>query len=268
MKNSSILDEIVAYKLDEVARAKKQVSQSDLENQASSQESVRGFTKALSEEILASQPAVIAEIKKASPSKGIIRENFNPKTHAVDYQSSGATCLSVLTDTKYFSGGNEYLIEAKLACDIPVIRKDFIIDSYQIAESRALGADCILLIASILDDNSLESLNNYAKTFDLDVLLEVHNEEELDRAMIISDCLIGINNRNLHTFETDLETSIKLAEKIPADRFVITESGIHTRADVQRMMEHNIFGFLVGESFMAAESPGEKLKEIMFGEYS
>ena len=245
MKNSSILDEIVAYKLDEVARAKKQVSQSDLENQASSQESVRGFTKALSEEILASQPAVIAEIKKASPSKGIIRENFNPKTHAVDYQSSGATCLSVLTDTKYFSGGNEYLIEAKLACDIPVIRKDFIIDSYQIAESRALGADCILLIASILDDNSLESLNNYAKTFDLDVLLEVHNEEELDRAMIISDCLIGINNRNLHTFETDLETSIKLAEKIPADRFVITESGIHTRADVQRMMEHNIFGFLV-----------------------
>ena len=157
------------------------------------------------------------------------------------------------------------MIEAKKACDIPIIRKDFIIDPYQIAESRALGADCILLIASVLDDNSLESLNKYAKALDLDVLLEVHNEEELDRAMIISDCLIGINNRNLHTFETDLETSIKLVEKIPAGRFVVTESGIHTRDDVQRMMKHDIFGFLVGESFMASEHPGEKLKEIIFG---
>lgn len=265
MKSSSILEEIVQHKLGEIANAKDEVSQSDLENRASLQEAVRGFKKAISREILASRPAVIAEIKKASPSKGVIRENFDSKIHAADYQFSGATCLSVLTDRKFFSGKNQYLIEAKRACDIPIIRKDFIIDPYQIAESRALGADCILLIASVLDDNSLKSLNNYAKAFDLDVLLEVHNEEELDRAMSISDCLIGINNRNLNTFETDLETSIKLVEKIPPGRFVITESGIHTRADVQRMMEHDIFGFLVGESFMAAENPGEKLKEIMFG---
>ena len=265
MKGSSILEEIVDHKLGEIANAKEEVSQSDLENRASLQEPVRGFIKAISIEISASRPAVIAEIKKASPSKGVIRENFDPKTHAVDYQSSGATCLSVLTDKRFFSGENQYLIEAKKACDIPIIRKDFIIDPYQIAESRALGADCILLIASVLDDNSLESLNKYAKALDLDVLLEVHNEEELGRAMVISDCLIGINNRNLHTFETDLETSIKLVEKIPAGRFVITESGIHTRNDVQRMMEHNIFGFLVGESFMASENPGKKLKEIMFG---
>ena len=266
MKSSSILEEIVDHKLGEIANAKEEVSQSDLENRASLQEPVRGFIKAISIEISASRPAVIAEIKKASPSKGVIRENFDPKTHAADYQSSGATCLSVLTDKKFFSGENRYLIEVKKACDIPIIRKDFIIDPYQIAESRALGADCILLIASVLDDNLLESLNKYAKALDLDVLLEVHNEEELGRAMIISDCLIGINNRNLHTFETDLETSIKLVEKIPAGRFVITESGIHTRDDVRRMMEHNILGFLVGESFMASENPGEKLKEIMFGE--
>ena len=265
MKSSSILEEIVGHKLVEITSAKEEVSQSDLENRASLQDSVRGFTKAISREILASRPAVIAEIKKASPSKGLIRESFDPKTHAADYQSSGATCLSVLTDKRFFSGENKYLIEAKKACDIPIIRKDFIIDPYQIAESRALGADCILLIASVLDDNSLESLNKYAKDLDLDVLLEVHNEEELDRAMIVSDCLIGINNRNLHTFETDLETSIKLVEKIPAGRFVVTESGIHTRDDVQRMMEHDIFGFLVGESFMASEHPGEKLKEIIFG---
>ena len=192
----------------------------------------------------------------------MIRADFQPAQHAKDYAENGATCLSVLTDRDYFQGHDDYLLAAREACALPVIRKDFIVDHYQLAESRALGADCILLIVAALDQQQLTELASHAMELNLDVLVEIHSQSELERALDLQSPLLGINNRNLHTFETSLETTLELAKKIPADKVVITESGIHSCADVRLMLESDIFGFLVGESMMRAENPGIKLKEL------
>ena len=203
------------------------------------------------------QPAVIAEIKKASPSKGVIRENFVPADIAKSYEKGGATCLSVLTDIDYFQGADAYLQQARAACKLPVIRKDFMIDPYQIVEARALGADCVLLIVSALDDVKMAELASVAKGVGLDVLVEVHDGDELERALKTLDTpLVGVNNRNLHTFDVSLETTLDLLPRIPRDRLVITESGILNRADVELMEISDVYAFLVGEAFMRAESPG------------
>lgn len=225
---------------------------------------MRSFSGAMRERIMAKQVAVIAEIKKASPSKGLIREDFQPAQHAADYEANGAACLSVLTDEQFFKGSNDYLLEARAACNLPLIRKDFMIDTYQIAESRALGADCILLIVAALQPTLLVELADYANQVGIDILVEVHNKSELDQALKLSTDLIGVNNRNLHNFETSLQTTLDLSVHVPEDKLLITESGIHTAGDVQTMTNAGIYGFLVGESFMRAPSPGEKLKEIMF----
>ena len=240
------------------------VSQIELERKLPDTDETRGFTRAIRNRILEKKPAIIAEIKKASPSKGLIRENFRPAEHAEDYAKSNATCLSVLTDEKFFQGQNEHLQQARLACQIPVIRKDFIIDPYQIAESRVLGADCILLIVMALQHSQLAELVAYANELSIDILVEIHNRQELDQALELGIDLLGINNRNLHTFETDIEVTLELAEHIPSDKLVITESGINSREDVEVMLSNNIYGFLVGESFMQSDKPGVKLKELFF----
>jgi len=262
---ASILDEIVAHKATEVAAAKSVHSLADLEAMLPAADPVRGFVDALKGRILQRQPAVIAEIKKASPSKGLIREDFDPATHAADYAAHGATCLSILTDVKYFQGANEFLQQGRAACNLPVIRKDFMIDPYQIAESRVLGADCILLIVAALQHSQLKELAAYAKEISIDILVEVHNRDELELALELDTELIGVNSRNLHSFETSLDTSLELAKLAPAGRLIITESGIHTTEDVKLMMDNNIFGFLVGESFMRAPRPGAMLEELFAG---
>ena len=262
---ASVLDEIIAHKATEVTAAKKNLSLDELEAMLPSADPVRGFVNALKGRITQRQAAVIAEVKKASPSKGLIRKDFDPATHAADYAAHGATCLSILTDVKYFQGANEYLQQGRAACKLPVIRKDFMIDPYQVAESRVLGADCILLIVAALQHSQLKELAAYAKEISIDILVEVHNREELDIALELETELIGVNNRNLHTFETSLDTTLELAKHTPADRLIITESGIHTTDDVQLMMDNNIFGFLVGESFMRAPEPGAKLEELFAG---
>lgn len=260
----TILEEILAHKQKEVAAMKSVVSLIELEGKLPDTDETRGFTKAIRNRILEKKPAIIAEIKKASPSKGLIRENFRPAEHAEDYAKNNATCLSVLTDEKFFQGQNEHLQQARLACQIPVIRKDFIIDPYQIAESRVLGADCILLIVMALQHSQLAELVAYANELSIDILVEIHNRQELDQALELGIDLLGINNRNLHTFETDIEVTLELAEHIPSDKLVITESGINSREDVEVMLSNNIYGFLVGESFMQSDKPGVKLKELFF----
>ena len=215
--------------------------------------------------IAESKSAVIAEIKKASPSKGLIRQDFDPARHAVDYAEHGATCLSVLTDNKYFQGSDAFMQQARAACKLPVIRKDFMIDPYQIAESRALGADCVLLIVAALDASQLRELAVYARELSLDVLVEVHNNAELEIALELDTDLIGINNRDLHTFTTSLQTSIDLVAGLSDHRLAITESGIHTPEDVALMHRNGIFGFLIGESLMRSEQPGAKLRELFPG---
>ncbi len=266
MSPSTILQQIIAHKHTEIAAAKSRVSQAELEQSFPPPRQGRDFAAALRDRIEQRQAAVIAEIKKASPSKGLIREDFDPAQHARDYQANGATCLSILTDEKYFMGSNDYLVQARAACTLPVIRKDFMVDLYQIAESRALGADCILLIVAALEQAQLETLAAYAADIDIDVLVEVHNQDELERALRLDTDLLGINNRNLHTFETDLQTTLELARNIPAHKLVITESGINTVEDVRLMMDNGIFGFLIGESCMRAPSPGAKLRELMFAD--
>lgn len=266
MSKATILEQIVANKQLEVAAAKAAVSQDELEARFPSTDQARSFSKAMRERVQSQQVAVIAEIKKASPSKGLIREDFRPAEHAADYEANGAVCLSVLTDEKFFKGSNEYLLEARAACGLPVIRKDFMIDAYQIAESKALGADCILLIVSALQPAQLKELADYANEIDIDVLVEVHNQRELEQALQLSTDLIGVNNRNLHSFETSLQTTLDLVAQVPKDKVLITESGIHTSGDVKTMTDAGVYGFLVGESFMRAPSPGAKLKELMFGE--
>ncbi len=243
------------------------MSLAELEGLARSADAPRGFANALITQAKLKQPAVIAEIKKASPSKGVIREHFVPAEIAASYEKGGATCLSVLTDIDYFQGSDAYLQQARAACKLPVIRKDFMIDPYQIVEARALGADCVLLIVSALDDVQMAELAAVAKGVGLDVLVEVHDGDELERALKTLDTrLVGVNNRNLHTFEVNLETTLDLLPRIPRDRLVITESGIVNRADVELMEISDVYSFLVGETFMRAENPGAELQRLFFPE--
>ena len=224
----------------------------------------RGFYQALRSKADNGRPAIIAEIKKASPSQGVIRENFYPVEIAQDYAMNGASCVSVLTDKLYFQGSEAYLQSVREKCPLPAIRKDFMIDPYQIHESRALGADCVLLIAAALDDLMLKELADTAKTLGMDVLIEVHDAEELERALKLDTPMIGINNRNLRTFEVSLQTTLTLKQHIPNDKLIVTESGIHTPDDVKLMMDEGIHTFLVGEAFMRAPSPGQKMRELFF----
>ncbi|MCJ1886688.1 indole-3-glycerol phosphate synthase TrpC [Pseudomonas sp. LA21] len=267
MSVPTVLQKILARKAEEVAERRTRVSIAELEQLARAADAPRGFANALLERAKRREPAVIAEVKKASPSKGVLRENFDPADIARSYQEGGAACLSVLTDVDFFLGSDAYLKEARAACKLPVIRKDFMIDPYQVVEARAIGADCILLIVSALDDARMAELASVAKDVGLDVLVEVHDAPELERALKTLDTpLVGINNRNLHTFEVSLETTLDLLPEIPRDRMVITESGILNRADVELMEVSDVFGFLVGEAFMRAEEPGTELKRLFFPE--
>ena len=256
---SDILATILATKHQEVAAGKREVSLEEMALAARAQPPARDFTAALRRRMTARQPAVIAEIKRASPSKGLLRENFEPATIARTYAQHGAACLSVLTDKQYFQGSNGDLACARQACELPVLRKDFVIDPYQIYEARALGADCILLIVAALDGRALREFEAIAHELGMSVLIESHNASELEQALQLSSPLIGINNRNLRSFETSLDTTLQLLPQVGDERLVITESGIHTRADVQRMMDAGVYGFLVGEAFMRADDPGAAL---------
>jgi len=258
----TILREIIARTWEEIAEHSARTSLSQLDRQIGNQEPVRGFVDAVVARIEGGGAAVIAEAKRASPSKGIIRADFDPAAIARSYQQGGAACLSVLTDVDFFQGSNEYLQQARAACELPVIRKDFIVDSYQVVEARAIGADCVLLIVAALEDSQLGELNSCARDLGLDVLVEVHDRDELERSLELGNTLVGINNRDLHTFSTSLETTTALLPHIPADRVVVTESGIHTRADVELMREQGVNGYLVGEAFMREPDPGQKLAEL------
>lgn len=258
----TILRNIITRKHEEVRERERQVSLTQLRAAAAAADPARGFVQALAKRIESREPAVIAEIKKASPSKGVIRADFNPAALAESYQAGGATCLSVLTDVDFFQGDDLFLQQARAATALPVIRKDFLVHEYQVVESRAMGADCILLIVAALEPMQLRELNEQAHACGLDVLVEVHNRQELELALELPNRLIGINNRNLHDFEVSLQTTYDLLEAIPSDRLVITESGIITADDVQQMYHHGVFGFLVGETFMRADDPGAKLAEF------
>lgn len=261
----TVLDKILARKAGEVAERRARVGLAEVEAAARQADPVRGFARALQERAAQKQAAVIAEVKKASPSKGVLREHFVPADIARSYEGGGAACLSVLTDIDFFQGADEYLQQARAACSLPVIRKDFMIDPYQVVEARAIGADCILLIVSALDDVRMAELAATARDVGLDVLVEVHDGAELERALKTLDTpLVGINNRNLHTFEVSLETTLDLLPRIPRDRLVVTESGILTRADVELMEIHEVYSFLVGEAFMRAEEPGTELRRLFF----
>lgn len=259
---SDILDKIVATKREEVAQRQSQVSAHSLRQKAEARNDYRGFVAALQARATSRVPGVIAEIKKASPSKGVIRQNFDPTAIAGSYQSAGATCLSVLTDVNYFQGSDQYLLEARNCVNIPVIRKDFIVDEYQIFESAALGADCILLIAAALDIMQLTVLYQTAKGIGLDVLIEVHNANELQAALALNPTLIGINNRDLKSFTTSLDTTLNLLPDIPEPVTVVTESGIASRRDVELMQQNGVYCFLVGEAFMRASDPGTELRRL------
>ncbi|MFL2531839.1 MAG: indole-3-glycerol phosphate synthase TrpC [Porticoccaceae bacterium] len=262
IETPTVLKKILARKEQEVADRKAKVSIEQLKAQLKSASVPRGFAEALQSKISAGDSAVIAEIKKASPSKGVIRENFDPIEIAKSYERGGAACLSVLTDVDFFQGADQYLKDARAACNLPVIRKDFIIDEYQLYESRVLGADCVLLIVSALSPVKLYSLHATALSLGLDVLVEVHDQQELDIALAVDNPMIGINNRNLHTFEVSLDNTFKLLDQIPRNRIVITESGIHSDSDVQVMRDNNVHAFLVGEAFMRSEDPGLQLKRF------
>lgn len=262
MNTSTILHKIIAQKHLEIARDSAITSLSALESSAKANSDRREFIAALRARIQACKPAIIAEIKKASPSKGLIRADFDPALIASQYESAGATCLSVLTDREFFQGSIEYLQLARAASSLPVIRKDFIVDPYQVAQAKAIGADCVLLIVAALTPTQLQELAAYAKQLRLDVLVEVHDEAELDVALAAGFDLIGVNNRNLHTFETDLGVSYRLAARLPEGVLLVTESGIHDAQDVQAMLAKGIYGFLIGETFMRAPNPGLKLRQL------
>ncbi|GIZ12747.1 indole-3-glycerol phosphate synthase TrpC [Pseudomonas sp. NCCP-436] len=265
MSVPTVLEKILARKAEEVAARRAVITLDELERQARQADPVRGFARALTERAQQKRAAVIAEIKKASPSKGVIREYFVPAEIAQSYEAGGAACLSVLTDVDFFQGADLYLQQARAACSLPVIRKDFMIDPYQIVEARALGADCVLLIVAALDDARMLELAQVAREQGLDVLVEVHDGNELERALTQLDTpLLGINNRNLHTFEVSLDTTLDLLPRIPRDRLVVTESGILNRADVELMQINEVFTFLVGEAFMRAEDPGSELARLFF----
>jgi indole-3-glycerol phosphate synthase len=261
---SDILNKIVATKRQEVAAALAVKPFAEVEVEAAAQPAPRDFTGAIRSKIACGQPAVIAEIKKASPSKGVIRPDFDPADIARSYAAHGAACLSVLTDRQYFQGCPEYLRAARMACELPVLRKDFMVDRYQVAEARAMGADCILLIAAALDLPAMQALEAQAHGYGMAVLVEVHNGEELEAALQLKTPLLGINNRNLRTFEVTLDTTLGLLARIPADRIVITESGILKSEDVALMRASKVDAFLVGEAFMRAPSPGEELARLFF----
>jgi len=258
----TVLRKIIARKWEEIAERKKAVPQAELAQQAQQQRPTRGFVQAIAERVENGRPAVIAEIKKASPSKGVIRADFVPAELARSYEQGGAACLSVLTDVDFFQGADAYLKEAREAVNLPVIRKDFMVDEYQVYEARAMGADCILLIVAALEPAKLHALNALALELGLDVLVEVHNLQELELALELPNKLIGINNRDLHTFDVSLNTTYDLLPAIGSDRIVITESGILTPADVQAMRVHDVHGFLVGEAFMRAPDPGAALQDF------
>lgn len=257
-----ILTRIVRRKAEEIAERSARLSVSALRERIALASAPRGFNRALRLRIAAGQPAVIAEIKKASPSKGVLRENFDSAVIAADYARHGAACLSVLTDADFFQGAEEYLEQARAVCSLPVLRKDFIVDPYQIYEARAIGADCILLIAAALDDATLKDLLQLARELGMDVLVEVHNRTELERALELQLPLVGINNRDLRTFTVSLDVTLNLLGQIPSDCLVVTESGIHTTEDVRLMREKGVHAFLVGEAFMRAPRPGERMKEL------
>lgn len=261
---NDILARILETKKVEVATARQMRSESDMLREAKSRKDLRGFARALEEKITQGKPAVIAEIKKASPSKGVIRENFNPVEIASSYAAHGAACLSVLTDVKFFQGSYDYLRQARAACSLPVLRKDFMIDPYQIVHARALGADCILLIVAALSPQQLREFESVATELGMDVLVEVHDRAELDVALELNTSLIGINNRNLRTFETSLQTTLDLLPAIPEGKRVITESGILAPEDVKQMRDHDVHAFLVGEAFMRAPEPGAALHDLFF----
>ena len=259
---SDILKKIVDVKRQEVAAALKRKSLEAMRADAESRVLTRDFVGALRKKIAAGQAAVIAEVKKASPSKGVLREDFIPADIAQSYAEHGAACLSVLTDKDFFQGSVDYLKQARASCDLPVLRKDFMVDAYQVYEARAMGADCILLIAACLDDVHMAELEAIARSLDMAVLVEVHDAEELQRALKLKTPLVGINNRNLRTFEVSLDTTLGMLKDVPADRLLITESGILNRADVQKMRDANVHAFLVGEAFMRAPEPGVALAEL------
>jgi len=260
-----ILKKIVARKVEEVAERSARVPLDAVIEATREADSPRGFVAALRDRIAAGRPAVIAEAKKASPSKGVLRPHFDPAAIARSYARGGAACLSVLTDVDFFQGSDDYLQVARAACDLPVLRKDFVIDPYQVWEARALGADCILLIAACLDDDQLAALNDLAAELGMAALIEVHDGAELERALRVDNPMVGINNRDLRSFEVSLDTTLALLDRIPDDRLVVTESGILAPADVTLMRRHGVHAFLVGEAFMRAAEPGERLAEL-FGE--
>jgi indole-3-glycerol phosphate synthase len=257
-----ILRKILARKAEEIIERARRAPLAELKNRLAQAPAPRGFLKAIRSRIATGRPAVIAEIKKASPSKGLLRADFRPAEIAKSYERHGATCLSVLTDEEFFQGGDEHLQQARAACALPVLRKDFTVDAYQVYEARVLGADAILLIVAALDDARMHELAALAAELGMDALVEVHDAAELERALALLTPLIGVNNRDLRTFHTSLETTLDLLEKIPADRVVVTESGIHTPADVARMRARGVNAFLVGEAFMKADEPGGKLQEL------
>jgi len=259
---SDILNKIIAVKREEIEEAINRKPLPAMRKDAESRVNTRDFVGALRARIAAGQPAVIAEIKKASPSKGVLREDFIPADIAQAYAESGAACLSVLTDKQFFQGSIDYLKQARASCGLPVLRKDFIIDAYQVYESRVMGADCILLIAACLDDAQMKALEALAMSLDMAVLVEVHDEAELDRALKLRTPLMGINNRNLNTFEVSLDTTLRLMGKVPADRLLVTESGITTPEDVKRLRDAKVNAFLVGEAFMRADDPGVALQQL------
>ena len=259
---SDILQTIVARKHQEVAQARQTVSLEALREQVLLAPATRSFAGAIQQRVQAGQPAVIAEVKKASPSKGLLRDPFEPAAIARSYEAGGATCLSVLTDRDFFQGAPEYLQQARAACSLPVLRKDFMIDAYQVWEARAMGADCILLIAACLDDATMASLEDLAMELGLSVLVEVHDAEEMARALKLKTPLVGVNNRNLRTFEVDVNISIRLRQACSSDKVLVTESGIATPAEVAALRAAGIHTFLVGETFMRAPEPGEALRTL------
>ena len=260
---TNILDRILISKKEEVASSKLAKSIHDLENDIRNNNDKRPFIAAIEEKFISKDVAIIAEIKKASPSKGIIRANFNPDQIAKSYEIGGATCLSVLTDKDYFQGDPSYIQLVKNHCKLPVLRKDFMIDHYQIFESKALGADCILLIVAALELNQMKELESLAAELDMDVLVESHDEHELEKALQLKTKLIGVNNRNLKTFDVSLQTTINLLNEIPNDKITVTESGIFTSQDINLMKQHGIYSFLVGEAFMRDDDPGKSLKQLL-----
>ena len=262
---SDVLERILAHKREEIAQAKARIPLADMEREARRAPPCRGFERALRAKVSAGKPAVIAEVKRASPSRGMIRADFDPAAIARSYEANGAACLSVLTDAKFFSGSADDLRAARAACALPILRKDFMVDPYQVYEARAWGADCILLIVAALDDATMGGLEQAARGVGLDVLVECHDASELERALRLQTRLVGVNNRDLRTFDTRLETTLDLVARIPEDRLLITESGIAEPADVARLSASGVSAYLVGSAFMASSDPGKELARVFFG---